>query len=52
MMGVIYASIGAGWSGVFNLPETIFFWWGVEGLIVYAAGGAALGWYVGKWGSD
>jgi CubicO group peptidase (beta-lactamase class C family) len=52
MMGVIYASIGAGWSGVFNLPETIFFWWGVEGLIVYAAGGAALGWYVGKWGTD
>jgi hypothetical protein len=52
MMGVIYASICAGWSGVFNLPETIFFWWGVEGLIVYAAGGAVLGWYVGKWGTD
>ena len=52
MMGVIYCSIGAGWSGVFNLPWQIWFWWGVEGVIIYTAGGAALGWFVGKWGTD
>ena len=26
VMGLIYASVGAGWSGVFNLPEAIFVW--------------------------
>ncbi|MBT8048264.1 MAG: hypothetical protein HKN57_10340 [Xanthomonadales bacterium] len=52
VMGLIYASIGAGWSGVFNLPNAIWFWWAVEGFIMYAVGGAALGWFVGRWGTD
>ncbi len=51
VMGVIYCCFGAGWSGVFNLPNQIWFWWGLEGLIMYAIGGMALGWFVGKWGS-
>ncbi len=34
----------AGWSGVFNLPETIWIWWAVEALLIYIVGGAALGW--------
>jgi hypothetical protein len=40
--------IAAGWSGVFDLPETIWFWWNVEGLVVYLVGGAVLGWVTGK----
>lgn len=37
------ATLSAGWSGIFNLPEIIWFWWGVEFLIMYLAGGAVLG---------
>jgi hypothetical protein len=31
-------------SGVFNLPSTIWVWWGVDSLIMYLVGGAVLGW--------
>jgi hypothetical protein len=40
--------ISAGWSGVFNLPETIWAWWNAEALLYYVAGGAVLGWVTGK----
>lgn len=45
---LIHASISAGWSGVFNLPETIWVWWSVEALVIYLVGGAVLGLVVGK----
>ena len=32
-----------GWSGVFYLPNQIWFWWAAEGFIYYLIGGAALG---------
>lgn len=34
----------AGWSGVFNLPETIWIWWGIEAILYFAIGGMVLGW--------
>jgi len=40
--------ISAGWSGVFNLPETIWVWWNAEALLYYLIGGAVLGWVTGK----
>jgi hypothetical protein len=40
--------ISAGWSGVFNLPETIWAWWNAEALLYYLVGGAVLGWVTGK----
>lgn len=40
--------ISAGWSGVFNLPETIWVWWNAEALLYYIVGGAVLGWVTGK----
>jgi hypothetical protein len=40
--------ISAGWSGVFNLPETIWAWWNAEALLYYVVGGAVLGWVTGK----
>ena len=52
VVALIYGTTAAGWSGVFNLPEAIWFWWSVEGFLNFAAGGAALGWYVGKFASD
>ena len=45
---IFYASFGAGWSGVFNLPDSIWAWWIFEGIFYYIPGGAALGWTVGK----
>jgi len=42
----------AGWSGVFNLPETIWIWWNVEALVIYLVGGAALGWVAAKFSPE
>jgi len=40
--------ISAGWSGVFNLPETIWVWWNIEAVLYYVVGAAVLGWLTGK----
>jgi hypothetical protein len=45
---LINLCISAGWSGVFNLPETIWVWWNAEALLYYVVGGAVLGWVTGK----
>lgn len=50
VLGLISAAVMAGWSGVFNLPDVIWFWWAVEGFAYFIVGGAALGWFIGKWG--
>ena len=52
VLSLIYGATAAGWSGVFNLPETIWAWWVVEGLVIYCLSSAALGWFVGKFASD
>lgn len=45
--GVIFTlfavSYNMGYSGVFNLPEKIWFWWSVDALIIYLIGGVVLG---------
>ena len=33
-----------GYSGVIALPMTIVIWWGIDGLILFVLGGAAMGW--------
>lgn len=38
----------AGWSGVFNLPESIWAWWAFDALLIYLVSGAVLGFAVGK----
>jgi hypothetical protein len=45
LFGICWA---AGYSGVFNLPNTIWAWWAGEGFLYYLPGGAALGWVGGK----
>jgi len=51
VLSLISAAMMAGWSGVFNLPDTIWFWWAVEGFAYFIVGGAVLGWFLGKWGN-
>jgi len=50
--GVVLSLIAAmyclGWSGIFNLPGTIWTWWAIEGPFYYLPAGAALGWVTGK----
>ena len=52
IMGLFYASVGAGFSGIFNLPEAIWFWWSIEGFILFTIAGMALGWITPKLTTD
>ena len=52
VLGILHGTAAAGWSGIFNLPETIWFWWILEGFFYFIVGGIALGWYVNKYASD
>lgn len=45
---LFYATTAAGWSGVFNLPNSIWAWWTIEGIFYFIPAGAALGWVAGK----
>lgn len=47
LTGGLYLSM----SGVFNLPYQIWLWWAIDGLVLYAIGGAAMGWATEKWAS-
>jgi hypothetical protein len=44
MLFLLNASLLGGWSGVFNLPDTLWAWWCLEALVMNLAGGLALGW--------
>lgn len=50
--GIILATFGAlsalGWSGVFNLPDSLWAWWTVDGIVIVIPAGAAMGWAGGK----
>ena len=43
MIWLVHVVAMAGWSGVFNLPYTIWGWWGAEALVYMLVGGAVLG---------
>jgi len=45
---LLFATMSAGWSGIFNLPEAIWGWWTAESLLYYLLGGAVLGWVAQK----
>ena len=51
-MALIYAAFGASYSGIFNLPGSIWLWWGIEGFIFYLVSGMALGWVTGRLAAD
>ncbi|MDX1460394.1 MAG: hypothetical protein R3348_05005 [Xanthomonadales bacterium] len=52
LMALFYASFNAGWSGIFNLPSTIWVWWAVDGFIIFLIAGMVLGAVTPKLASD
>ena len=44
ILGLLSCCFGMGYSGVFNLPDKIWAWWGIESFFYYLPGGAVLGW--------
>ena len=49
---LIAVAMMLGWSGVFNLPNNIWMWWGIDGAINYLVGGAVLGWVADKFAPE
>lgn len=50
VVALIYAVTAAGWSGVFDLPDLLWFWWVLEGFFLYCLCGVVLGWFIGRYG--
>ncbi len=48
LLSIVGCCMMAGWSGVFNLPDKVWTWWGLEQFLYLLPGGAALGWVAGK----
>lgn len=44
VLSVIMCCFAAGYSGMFNLPDSIWAVWGLESFLYYLPGGAVLGW--------
>ncbi len=40
------------WSGIFDLPSTLWIWWCVDAMIVFPVAGIAMGWAGSKFGGD
>lgn len=38
----------AGYTGIFDLPDTIWAWWAAESFLYYLVGGVVLGWVAEK----
>ena len=47
-LAILMCCFSAGWSGLFNLPDSLWAWWGAESFLYYLPGGAVLGWVGGK----
>jgi hypothetical protein len=47
-VALLQATIAMGWSGIFNLPDSLWLWWTLDSLAYYALGGAVLGWITEK----
>ena len=43
-LSLVMACFAAGYSGIFNLPDSLWAWWAAEGFLYYLPGGAVLGW--------
>jgi len=49
LMVLLVAATMASWTGIFNLPDKIWFWWIVEALFSYVICGGVLGWVADRW---
>jgi hypothetical protein len=52
VLALLYGSTMAGWSGIFNLPDLLWFWWALEGFYLYVTSAAVMGWFIGRFGKD
>jgi len=43
-LGIFSAMTYFAMSGIFDLPLQIWIWWGIDALILFILGGAAMGW--------
>lgn len=43
-LGVFSAMSYFSMAGVFDLPLQMWIWWGIDALILFIVGGAAMGW--------
>ena len=43
-LGILICTTYLAFSGLFDLPLKLWIWWGIDALILYLIGGAALGW--------
>ena len=46
---LVATAVAMSYSGFFNLPDRIWFWWAVEGLVGSVIGCAVLAWAVDRW---
>lgn len=51
-LGIFVCAVLLTYSGVFNLPYKIWYFWMAEAVVMYTVCGAAMGWAVAKWGGD
>jgi hypothetical protein len=49
VLSLLAAGTMLAFSGVFNLPNEIWFWWAVEWTAMYLLSGAALGWFAERY---
>lgn len=48
-LGILIAVVMFNWSGVFNLPDRVWTWWAIEGVVLNTVTGAIMGWAAGRW---
>lgn len=48
----VVCAILLSWTGVFNLPASLWIWWGIDTFLLYLAGGAAMGAVIARLAPD
>ena len=43
-LGIFTFMTYMGFSGMFDLPMKLWIWWGIDALLIFLVGGAAMGW--------
>ncbi len=48
LLSLFGAMFALAWSGIFDLPDVIWLWWTIDGLLLNLLGCAAMGWVGGR----
>ena len=49
LLSIFAAALMGTWTGIFNLPDRIWFWWIGETVVSFAICGGVLGWVADRW---